>query len=228
MSTPTDPGASPPPTPGSQPVVVLTRKSIRRAAMVIVGVLVVAGIGIGAFFAGRSSSPTSAALGPTAAHHKHGGNRKPAAKVAPITTTTTTPPTTTSTSTVPPTTTSTAPAQSGILAPATTPPVVDECSLPITTSTDGNASPLFCPDGGINVQAWNFYVNEGFSQLLGLGPSASEGMVIQTMCADYQGIPRGESAASLAASYYGWSFTSDPAYTQWPYYPNINSNECGS
>lgn len=204
---------------------VLTRKSLRRAAIVTAGMLVVAAIGVGAYLVGRSSAPTSAALGHAGVQQKGKGDQKSPSTVAP-TTSTTTPPTTTTT--VPPTTTTTAPVQSDILAPATTPPVVDECSLSILTTADGNAKPLFCPDGGINVLAWNFYVGEGFSPLLGLGPSASEATVIQTMCTDYQGIPRGESAASLAAAYYGWSFTSDPAYMQWPYYPTINDNECGS
>jgi len=45
--------------PGSEPVVVITRRMLRRVGFVALAVVVVAGIGVGAFFLGRSSKPTA-------------------------------------------------------------------------------------------------------------------------------------------------------------------------
>src|SRR5436305_1207985 len=78
------------------------------------------------------------------------------------TTAVTTAPVTTSSSAVPSTTPSTARTTTtssarAILAPATVPPVADECSLQTTDAADGNVFPLLCPAGGVNVTAWNHY-----------------------------------------------------------------------
>jgi hypothetical protein len=112
-----------------------------------------------------------------------------------------------------------------VLAPATTAPVVGECSMTLTYSADGGASPLFCPDGGINIPAWNWY-SKAYRQLMGVGPDAVESDLIEMMCSDRQGTyPTLESASKLAARYYGWKFASDPAFAHWPFYPQ-GTNEC--
>jgi hypothetical protein len=100
-----------------------------------------------------------------------------------------------------------------VLAPATTAPVVDECSLPITTAADGNVSPLTCLDGGVNVLAWNQLASD-HPVLMTLGPGATPTQVEQAACTDLsqntRTIPITVSTEEIAAVYYGWKFPSDP------------------
>ncbi|HZT66034.1 MAG TPA: hypothetical protein VFA11_09630 [Acidimicrobiales bacterium] len=110
-----------------------------------------------------------------------------------------------------------------ILSPATVGPVSDECTLPLTYYQDGNAGPLLCRGGGVNVFAWQDFVEgqvsggpRSWSQTMALGPNATANQVWQAMCADkpriYGTNPRTISAEKLAAAYYGWNFHgSDPA-----------------
>ena len=94
-----------PPGRDTEPVFVLTARGLRRAVIIAAGVLVVAGIGLGAYVAGRSSSrSSSSAAARTVLHHRDAG--KAGAKVAPTTiatspTTTVATTTTTTTSPVP-------------------------------------------------------------------------------------------------------------------------------
>jgi hypothetical protein len=78
--------------------------------------------------------------------------------------------------------------------------------------------PLICPDGGVNVLAWQHYekgaVGNGqidWSQTMSLGPAATESQVVQAMCTDYARIwgtaPLTESSEELAAAYNGWPFS---------------------
>ena len=60
-------------------------------------------------------------------------------------------------------------------------------------------------------------------------PNVTETRVITAMCdIANKTLPTVQSASQLAAAYYGWGFASDPAFAQWPFYPNYSSNECGS
>jgi hypothetical protein len=61
---------------------------------------------------------------------------------------------------------------------------------------------------------------------MGAGPNVSESQMIATMCGITSTFPTIENASMLAAAYYGWSFASDPTFSQWPY-PNGSANECG-
>jgi hypothetical protein len=112
-----------------------------------------------------------------------------------------------------------------VLAPATVPPVSDECRLPVVLEANGNVTPLPCPGGGVNALAWQHY-ESGYlggkpvstSRTLALGPSASSGRVLGAMCSDYSNIystdPLTLSAEHLAAAYYGWDFRGrDPTVT---------------
>jgi hypothetical protein len=104
-----------------------------------------------------------------------------------------------------------------VLAPATVPPAGSECTLQLTNDADGNVTPLLCPGGGVNTNAWR-HDARGFaggqpvtwSKVLGLGPQASAQQVYQAMCSDYQNVygtrPITESAEQLAQAYYGWTF----------------------
>lgn len=100
-----------------------------------------------------------------------------------------------------------------VLPPATTPPVVGECSLALSQTADGQKYPLFCQDGGINVPAWQYYATSD-PDVLALGPGATEPQVLQAMCNDlsqYPGTnPITADAEQLAARYNGWAFGQDP------------------
>ncbi len=92
------------------------------------------------------------------------------------------------------------------LAPASVPPVVDEC----WAGTPGSNPPAQCPDGDLNVAAW-----VGVPPVLGLGRRPSLNQVASALC-------QGETEYSLdvatlaaeyavAAVYYGWSFHTSAA-----------------
>lgn len=104
-----------------------------------------------------------------------------------------------------------------VLTPATITPVSDECALPLTHYQDGNAGPLLCPGGGVNVLAWQDFAEgqvsggpRSWSQTMALGPNASATQVWQAMCTDkprvYGTNTLTLSAQKLAAAYYGWDF----------------------
>jgi hypothetical protein len=105
------------------------------------------------------------------------------------------------------------PVESHVLAPASDPPVAKLCSTPITTTTDQNATPLFCHDGSVNVLAWAYYGAVGVS-IMSLGLNPNNGQPQAAMCDDMQhngAKPSQEvNAYRLAAAYYGWSFAFDP------------------
>jgi hypothetical protein len=84
----------------------------------------------------------------------------------------------------------------------------------VTTSPDGNATPLFCHSGAVNVLAWAFYAPVG-SSVMSLGLNPNNGQPQAAMCDDlaHNGAKPSQevNAYRLAAAYYGWSFTFDPA-----------------
>jgi hypothetical protein len=87
------------------------------------------------------------------------------------------------------------------------------CSKSIVTAADGNASPLFCRSGALNVLAWKYYADISAS-ILGLGLNPNEGQPQAAMCDDiaHNGATRSTEVNGyrLAAAYYGWTFTFDP------------------
>lgn len=99
-----------------------------------------------------------------------------------------------------------------VLAPASDLPVANLCSAPITTSADGNASPLLCSSGALNVDAWRFYAAVSAS-VMGLGLNPASGQVESAICDDlaHNHATRVEEASGykLASIYYGWSFNID-------------------
>jgi hypothetical protein len=101
-----------------------------------------------------------------------------------------------------------------VLAPATDPPVANLCSAPITATADGNAGPLLCSSGAVNVQAWKFYASVSAS-VLGLGLNPTQGQVENAICDDiahnHATKPEEGNGYKLAATYYGWSFNLDAA-----------------
>jgi hypothetical protein len=123
------------------------------------------------------------------------------------------------------TTTTTAPGDLEVLAPATVPPVTDECTIQLTHDADGNVKPLLCSGGGVNTLAWEHYdkgyvctssttcTQKTWSKLMQLGADASAAQVYQAMCSDYKDIfgtkPLTISAEELASAYYGWHFVGE-------------------
>ncbi len=109
--------------------------------------------------------------------------------------------------------TSTSLAPAVVLAPQTAPPVVTECSLTLIKQADGNAKPLFCPEGGINVLAWHYYAVLKH-KVMALPANSSFTQVFAAMCSDSAiGTTTNvieSSEEQLAAAYNGWSFGQDP------------------
>jgi hypothetical protein len=118
------------------------------------------------------------------------------------------------TGTVAPSTTTTAPILNrAILPPATTPPVVDECTQPLVYAEDGSFTPLTCTSGTqINTLAWKAAA-ESNASVLGLGAGALPGSVQVAACNDVKNstIPIETDAIGLATLYYGWQLNFDPA-----------------
>ena len=106
-----------------------------------------------------------------------------------------------------------------MLPPANDPPVANLCRATITVGSDGNASPLFCHSGALNVLAWSYY-GAISSSILSLGLNPSSGQPQSAMCDDiaHNGAKAVQEANAykLAAAYYGWSFTFDPTKVTCP------------
>ena len=104
------------------------------------------------------------------------------------------------------------PVASQVLPPAQDRPVANLCSKPIVTTADGNAQPLTCSNGDLNVRAWNFYKAISAS-VLGLGLNPTQGQVEAAICDDlnhnHATRPEEASGYDLARQYYGWTFTID-------------------
>jgi hypothetical protein len=99
------------------------------------------------------------------------------------------------------------------LPPATERPIGQLCSAPIQTTANGNAGPLLCRGGEVNVLAWRHYA-EVSNTVLGLGQNPTQGQVEGALCADIRTNHATASIESsgyqLAKAYYGWSFLTDP------------------
>ena len=94
---------------------------------------------------------------------------------------------------------------------------VTECSLPLIRDADSNVTPLFCPDGGVNTQAW-FYLATDSPAVASQGALATPSSVARAICTDinvsHATAPPEHSMAELAARYYRWTFRlPSPPYT---------------
>lgn len=170
----------------------LPHRALCRAALAGVTAVALAGLAM------ACSPTTSSTTAATTSSAKAPGSSTAAAQ--PSTTPSAQP--TTSAGTVPS-------SDQAVLSPATVPPVDKECSYPVTRTADGNATPLFCEDGRLNADAWNFYfASFADSELLTLGRGATATQVYQAMCHDYSDLrmtkPETESTEAIAQAYYGW------------------------
>jgi hypothetical protein len=105
-----------------------------------------------------------------------------------------------------------APVPQQVLPPASDLPVANLCTKSIVLTADGNALPLTCSNGALNVRAWQYYATISAS-VLGLGLNPTEGQVESAICDDlnHNHATRVEEASGykLASTYYGWSFAID-------------------
>ncbi len=100
-------------------------------------------------------------------------------------------------------------------------PVKKECAVPILLTEDGNAYPLLCRGGRVNVGAWLFYEQlrpsimaiarsatprQAFTQMCNLHPDTPIGFNLNLTLTEY------EDSFSLAAAYNGWR---SPAIARW-------------
>lgn len=94
-----------------------------------------------------------------------------------------------------------------VLAPATVPSAVGICSQQLTFGADGGAYPQECGNGAINVLAWKYYDQPGYSKILALGPDATPNEAQAALCAAPQDpLPWVLNAYQLAYTYYRWTF----------------------
>lgn len=86
------------------------------------------------------------------------------------------------------------------------------CTAAIAVSADGNATPLLCKSGALNVQAWGFYASVSAS-VMGIGLNPTQGQVESAICDDlkrnHATKPEEASGYKLATVYYGWTFNID-------------------
>lgn len=137
---------------------------------------------------GQSATPASTSIGPGSPSSVDLGSTTTAPNLAPVVT--------------------------RALPPASGPPVVAECTSALKETRDGNFSPLYCPNGGINVLAWQAYAKLNPS-VMALGPSTTALQVTQAMCADlassvHATVAEEVAMEQLAARYYGWHLTLAP------------------
>jgi hypothetical protein len=93
-----------------------------------------------------------------------------------------------------------------VLPLATVPPVSRECALGLNLAEDGNAGPLTCPDGGVNVGAWDYYAGSK-PLLMELSRNATSKQVDSAICTpESLTAPMKDSTFQLAEAYYGWHF----------------------
>jgi hypothetical protein len=99
-----------------------------------------------------------------------------------------------------------------VLPPAPGPPVAGLCTAQLDFGADGNAAPLFCPNGDINRLAWKYFADKRLA-VMGMGIFAADTDVAAALRQDLSGhatSPVECSAYQLASAYYGWRFVVDP------------------
>jgi len=107
-----------------------------------------------------------------------------------------------------------------VLAPATTPPKVAECSQALSFDSNGDPGPITCPNGDLNVQAWNSLATLE-PTVLSLGIAATESQVQSAICTDVNNTLSDANTTNsyvvettvyqIAALYYGWNFSTNPS-----------------
>ncbi len=106
------------------------------------------------------------------------------------------------------------PVAAEVLPPATTMPAASLCTFDIYETADGNFEPRFCSGGSINVVAWRKYAAIG-PHILAAGKDASAEQIDAAIRADSAAARLTNieilDAYQLAAAYYGWKLSPNPA-----------------
>ena len=101
-----------------------------------------------------------------------------------------------------------------VLAPADVPPRVGLCSEQLQIGADGNAGPVSCSNGKLNLLAWQFLAKDNLN-VMALGYDALPDQVLRAMCSDVQsgGSTRviEVTAYNISTLYYGWNFGVSPS-----------------
>ncbi len=95
-----------------------------------------------------------------------------------------------------------------VLPPATVLPAVPLCTTPVQAYQDGNAGPLLCRGGALNVAAWQWFEQNLQAPVMAAGPGLSADAQRAALCRvgpQNMTVPEAESAYWLAAVYYGWT-----------------------
>jgi hypothetical protein len=88
-------------------------------------------------------------------------------------------------------------------------PRVVACRLRLTIGQDGNAFPLFCSDGDVNLTAWDHFAPID-PRIMSLGGDASYAQFESAYCADMRSdstFPIENSGVQLAGWSHGWRFS---------------------
>ena len=75
------------------------------------------------------------------------------------------------------------PVAAEILAPAKVMPAVALCTTPVQAYQDGNAGPLFCRNGALNVAVWNWFESSLHPAVMAAGPGRSATAQEAALCA---------------------------------------------
>jgi hypothetical protein len=95
-----------------------------------------------------------------------------------------------------------------VLPPATMLPAVPLCTTPVQVYQDGNAGPLQCRGGAMNVAAWRWFEEHLQPPVMAAGPALSTDAQRAALCQvgpQNMTVPEAESAYWLAAAYYSWA-----------------------
>lgn len=102
-----------------------------------------------------------------------------------------------------------------VLPPATVLPVADLCSAPVQKLQDGNAGPLFCRSGALNVEAWRYFAPSN-PHVMALAHNATIKEVQAAVCVDtgqgHMTSAQEDGAYALAAAYHGWASGFEPSW----------------
>jgi len=105
----------------------------------------------------------------------------------------------------------------GALPDALAPPARGECDVVIDLTEDGNAQPLTCRGGHVNVGAWLFYA-ELRPSLMHLSSHATRSQIVVAICTVRSNHPPGYNIGGVTLPELVSEFELAVAYNDWPYH----------
>ncbi len=92
-----------------------------------------------------------------------------------------------------------------ILPPASTPSSVGICQQQLSFGADGDASPILCQNGAVNVLAWRYY-QPVYPAIFALGAYATPNQIQQVSSQMSVPLTEADDAYCLAKAYFGWTY----------------------